>query len=187
MRFADKTTHSRHKLVHTHDRPFSCQICGMKTKHAQSLRLHCKSRHDGEGFSLKRIKCESNDDIEEFENMPIEFQWLSANMSVVRNKAYRTWSYWTFMWRWMVSYQNVKSCEIYLVYEIYSAYETRPCGLLLRQRWKGPYGSFLLNYKHLEMLSRTTALPEKLTSWETHLHPVKREDCKWKNISNKKK
>ena len=74
MRFSDASHFSRHKLVHKNERPFCCKICGMKTKQSSSLKLHCKALHGGEGFSLKRIKSESNDDIEEFGNMPIEFQ-----------------------------------------------------------------------------------------------------------------
>ena len=72
--FADQSTFIKHKRIHMNDRPYGCTICGRKFSQSTSLKTHCKSVHDGEGFTLKRyqpeVKAES---IEEGDHMKIEF------------------------------------------------------------------------------------------------------------------
>ena len=72
-RFSDASQLVRHKRCHTNERPYSCTICDQKFIQSNALKFHCNSLHQGEGFSLKRIKTASIDEIEEDEHMKIEF------------------------------------------------------------------------------------------------------------------
>lgn len=77
-RFADQSTFIKHKRIHKNDRPFGCTFCGKKFTQSTTLKTHCKSVHDGEGFSLKRYQDDlpvlEPDSIDDVEGMKIEFQ-----------------------------------------------------------------------------------------------------------------
>ena len=77
-RFADQSTFIKHKRIHKNDRPFGCTICGKRFTQSTALKTHCKSVHDGEGFSLKRYQDDlpvlEPHSIDDVEGMEIEFQ-----------------------------------------------------------------------------------------------------------------
>ena len=80
QRFSDQSTLIRHKRTHNNDRPFSCTICERKFSQSNSLKLHCKSLHDGKGFSLKRYQ----PDFPETKTEPIEnVEKVSNNQEVL--------------------------------------------------------------------------------------------------------
>ena len=48
QRFADHSVFRRQKQIHKNDRPFCCMSCGSRFNQSSTLKLHCKTFHDGD-------------------------------------------------------------------------------------------------------------------------------------------